>query len=94
MLEAGQDGPRAREAFDELTRRTTGSKAARQAAADDVCGWLRGVWGLRRPPGRREPDIEALAREVAGFLAAHLADPAAADTFCGLDVFVSFRFIL
>jgi uncharacterized protein YjbI with pentapeptide repeats len=86
MLKAGEDLAEARQAFADLAALAIRSSAARQRCADEMCAWLRAVWSVERRPDTLDRDVDSLAHEVAEFVAAHLVDPTAGDTFCGLDL--------
>ena len=89
LTAAGLDVSRARVAFAGLIRAPATEPGSRQAHADDICAWLRLIWGPGRATGPGNANLEALAVEVAAYLVARLADPGAADTFCGLDLDLS-----
>jgi uncharacterized protein YjbI with pentapeptide repeats len=93
LLAAGSDSSRAHAAAQALMHRASISPSDRQSCANELCAWLRMVWAADPascpPYSARDSDIDALARDVADFLAARLMDPDASGSFCRLDLDLS-----
>jgi uncharacterized protein YjbI with pentapeptide repeats len=89
LLAAGLDSAQARKAFDVIAQLPAGEPSRRQPRVNDLCAWLRLIWGPSQMSRPADTDLGLLAGEVARFLVARLADPAAEDTFCGLDLDLS-----
>jgi hypothetical protein len=80
----------ARDALARAAGGSAGSPAARQAHADELCRWLRRVWGLTSDLAPVPAELGDVAHDIARFLGSRLRyEPGVEGSFAGLDLDLS-----
>jgi uncharacterized protein YjbI with pentapeptide repeats len=89
LAAAGSDLSMVRATLADLARESPAAHSDKQAAATDVCQWLRFALGPGRGLCPGQAELKELAREALAIIVSKLQDPGSAETFCGLDLDLS-----